>query len=220
MWEIFSSFHSFFLFPFPRKWESPCFCRLWRGIRAGGAGVGRFPLSREWGWGGNGGDDKNGGLGGCPLSRGIRAVGAGVGRFPLSREWGVVFLLFFLFPPLLPLSVSSPAPAFCFLPCFRFLFSSPLPLFVSSPASVFCFLPCSCFLLPLLLPLFRPYSRFPPPFPFPRKRESPVNWGGAGNARTAPLILCRRVFAVRQRDQPCRIFWRFGRIAAATPTAN
>ena len=171
MWEIFSSFHSFFLFPFPRKRESPCFCRLWRGIRA---------------------------------------AGAGVGRFPLSREWGVVFLLFFLFPSLLPLSVSSPAPAFCFLPCFRFLFSSPLPLSVSSPASAF----------PPLLPHFLPYSRFPPPFPFPRKRESPVNWGGAGNARTAPIIPCRRVFAVQQRDRPCRIFWRFGRIAAATPTAN
>ena len=25
MWEIFSSFHSFFLFPFPRKRESPIF---------------------------------------------------------------------------------------------------------------------------------------------------------------------------------------------------
>ena len=109
----------------------------------------------------------------------------------------------FLFPSLLPLSVFFPAPAFCFLSCFRFLFSSLLLLSAPSPASAF----------PPLLPL-------PPPFPFPRKRESPVNWGGAGNARTAPLILCRRVFAVRQRDQPCRIFWRFGRIAAATPTAN
>ena len=86
--------------------------------------------------GGNGGDDKNGGLGGCPLSRGIRAVGAGVGRFPLSREWGGVFCVIFLFPSLLP---------------------------------------------PLL-----PHS--PPPLPFPRKRESPVKWGGAGNACTAPLL--------------------------------
>ena len=40
--------------PFPRKRESPCDARQRRGIRAVGAGIGRFPLSREWKSGGNG----------------------------------------------------------------------------------------------------------------------------------------------------------------------
>ena len=191
MWEIFSSFHSFFLFPFPRKRESPCFCRLWRGIRAAGAGVGRFPLSREWGYGGNGGDDKNGGLGGCPLWRGIRAVGAGVGRFPLSREWGVVFLLFFLFPSLLPLSVSSPASAFCFLPRSRFLFPLLLPLSVSFPAPAFCSLrSLSCFRFSA------PTSALPPLLPLPplsHSRES-GNLPLTGAGRATPAL--HRLFFV------------------------
>ena len=124
----------------------------------------------------------------------------------------------FLFPLLLPFSVFFPAPAFCFLPRSRFLFPLLLPLFVSFPAPAFC--PLSCFRFSAPISALPPLLPLPPPSPFPRKRESPVNWGGAGNARTAPLILCRRVFAVRQRDRRCRIFWRFGRIAAATPTAN
>ena len=32
------------------------------------------------------------------------------------------------------------------------------------------------------------YFPFPPPLPFPRKRESPDDWGRASNARTAPLM--------------------------------
>ena len=41
---------------------------------------------------------------------------------------------------------------------------------------------------PLLLHFPPSYSRASPLLPFPRKRESPVNWGGAGNACTAPLL--------------------------------
>ena len=65
------------------------FCNV---VCAGGAGVGRFPLSREWGEEGMGVFYK-----GrfflfphllCFPRFVIRAGGAGIGRFPLSREWG------------------------------------------------------------------------------------------------------------------------------------
>ena len=152
------------------------------------------------------------------------ALESGDSRFRGNGGWFFCYFFCFLpysrflFPPPLPLFVSFPASAFCFLPRSRFLFPLLLPLFVSFPAPAFC--PLSCFRFSAPISALPPLLPLPPPSPFPRKRESPVNWGGAGNARTAPLILCRRVFAVQQRDRPCRIFWRFGRIAAATPTAN
>ena len=80
--------------PFPRKRESPCDARQRRGIRAVGAGIGRFPLSREWKSGGEwkgagmerGGEWKRGGSGkGAGMEKGD-GNGQGSGNGKGERE--------------------------------------------------------------------------------------------------------------------------------------
>ena len=70
--------------PFPRKRESPCDARRRRGIRAVGAGIGRFPLSREWKSGGGmerGGNGKGWGMEkGREWKRGGNGKGDGNGQ--------------------------------------------------------------------------------------------------------------------------------------------
>ena len=109
------SFAFSFLFPFPRKRESPCLltvlkARCQKTVRDSG----RFPLSREWGCGGIGGNwEELGELGGnkftgsfafsflfpfprkrespcllTVLKARCRKTVRDSGRFPLSREWG------------------------------------------------------------------------------------------------------------------------------------
>ena len=89
---------------------------------------------------------------------------------------------FFISAPLFILALLSfPLPFILALPF-------PFPLSREWGLVIFCFLPYFRLFSPLLLHFPPPIPALPPLLPFPRKRESPVNWGGAGNACTAPLL--------------------------------